>query len=320
MTRSDRSPRLVLRFWLIAVGLEVIFGLALLVVGDAALQRGLDAAGLEFNTDAVTAARLVVGYPAATLAVLLSVGAVAAPDIAVLVVTWRRRGADGLAAVRRRFRFWAPEVGRRRGARVWGAMAVTFIGASLATAGLDAWLLPASDWRWHGDWSLGGLILGLLVAMFLDLGALLEENGWRGYALPRLLRRHSPVVASLILGLMWAGWHYPVKYDAFTTYGVAAVWYLAAFTMKIVILTVVMTYFWQRAGQATILAIAMHGLSNDSLRLQGNLIGDGSLRTDILSELTITMPLLAIALVLILRTHGHLGASQPAVATVESSQ
>jgi CAAX protease family protein len=306
--RADRSPGLTLRFWFIAVGLEVFFGLALLVVGDAALQRGLNATGLKFNTDAVTAARLIIGYPASTLAVLLSVGAVAAPDIAVLVVTWRRRGADGLTAVRRRFRFWAPEVGRRRGVRIWAAMAATFIGASLATAGLDAWLLPASDWRWHGDWGPNGLVLGLLVAMFLDLGAVFEENGWRGYALPRLLTKHSPVVASLILGLMWAAWHYPVKYDAFTTYGVAGVWYLAAFTIKILVLTVVMTYFWQRAGQATILAIAMHGLSNDSLRLQGDLIGDSSLRTDVFSELTITVPLLAVALVLVLRTRGRLGA------------
>lgn len=313
-SQTNRPPRLTFRFWLLAVGLEVLFGLALLVVGDVALQRGLDATGLEFNTDALTAARLVIGYPAATLAVLLSVGAVAAPDIAVLIVTWRRRGADGMAAVRRRFRFWAPDVGRRRGLRIWMAMAVIFIAASLATAGLDAWLLPSTDWRWHSDWSLSGLVLGLLVAMFLDLGAVFEENGWRGYALPRLLTRHSPVVASMILGLMWAAWHYPVKYDAFTTYGVAGVWYLAAFTIKILVLTVVMTYFWQRAGQATILAIAMHGLSNDSLRLQGDLIGEASLRTDVLSELTITVPLLAVALVLVLRTRGRLGAPRAATA------
>ena len=51
LVRADRSLRLTLRFWLVAVGVEVRFGLALLVVGDAALQRGLDATGLEFNTD-----------------------------------------------------------------------------------------------------------------------------------------------------------------------------------------------------------------------------------------------------------------------------
>ncbi len=313
LPRASRPARLTLRFWWVALALEVLFGLALLVVGDAALQRGLDATGLEFNTDAVTAGRLVLGYPAASLAVLLSVGAVAAPDIAVLAVTWGRKALDGLGAVRRRFRFWAPEVGWRRGLRVWGAMLVTFTGASLATAGLDAWVLSPGQWRWHTHGSVGGLAVGLVVAAFLDLGAVLEENGWRGYALPRLIRRHSPVVASLVLGLMWATWHYPVKYDAFTTYGVAGACYLAAFTIKILVLTVVMTYFWQRAGQATILAIAMHGLSNDSLRLQGDLAETTSLRTDVLSELTITLPLLAVAVVLVLWTRGRLG-SDPGVA------
>lgn len=315
LLHTRKRPRLTLRFWLIATALEVAFGLALLLVGDDALQRGLDETGLSFNTDAVTAARLVIGYPAAALAVLLSIGGVAAPDLAVLAVTWRRRGADSLAAVRRRFRFWAPEVGRRRGVRIWVAMTVTFVAASLATAALDAWLMPAGHWQWHGGWGWGGLALGLLVAMFLDLGAVLEENGWRGYALPRLLTTHSPVVASLILGLMWAAWHYPVKYDAFTTYGLSGLWYLAAFTLKIVVLTVVMTYFWQLAGQATILAIAMHGLSNDSLRLQGDLIGGPSLRADVLSELTITVPLLVIALVLVIATRGRLGASREAAVT-----
>lgn len=302
-----RRPRLTLRFWLYAVGLEVMFGASLFLVGDAALQRGLDATGLEFNTDAVTAARLIAAYPAAVGAVLLAVGAVAAPDIAVLLVTFRRRGADGLAAVGRRFRFWAPEIGRREGIHIWVAMTVTFVAASLATAGLNAVLLPSNHWTVRGEWDPTGLLVGLLVAMFLDLGAVLEENGWRGYALPRLLTRYSPLVASLVLGLMWAAWHLPVKYDAVTSYGVVGGWYLAAFTVKIVVLTVVMTHFWQRAGQATILAIAMHGLSNDSLRLQGHLADIVSLRTEVISELTITAPLLAVAVILLIRTGGQLG-------------
>ncbi|MEO7746581.1 MAG: hypothetical protein ABIV05_10185 [Actinomycetota bacterium] len=76
--------------------------------------------------------------------------------------------------------------------------------------------------------------------------------------------------------------------------------------------TVVMTYFWQRAGQATIIAIAMHGLSNDSLRLQGQLVGD-SLQLSVVSELTICAPLALVVALLVWRTHGRLGAPPAAL-------
>jgi uncharacterized protein len=37
-----------------------------------------------------------------------------------------------------------------------------------------------------------------------------EEPGWRGFALPALQQRHSPLVATLILGLGWGVWHIPL--------------------------------------------------------------------------------------------------------------
>jgi membrane protease YdiL (CAAX protease family) len=37
-----------------------------------------------------------------------------------------------------------------------------------------------------------------------------EEPGWRGFALPRLEKRHAPLVATLILGLGWGIWHIPL--------------------------------------------------------------------------------------------------------------
>jgi membrane protease YdiL (CAAX protease family) len=37
-----------------------------------------------------------------------------------------------------------------------------------------------------------------------------EELGWRGFALPRLQKRHSPLVASAILGVLVVIWHAPL--------------------------------------------------------------------------------------------------------------
>ena len=38
-------------------------------------------------------------------------------------------------------------------------------------------------------------------------GPLFEESGWRGFAFPRMQHRFGPVRGSLLLGLLWMGWH-----------------------------------------------------------------------------------------------------------------
>ena len=310
-----RPLRAVARFWLVATGLEVVLAVALLASGaDVAVGRGLEAAGLPFSTDLVTAVRLCILYPAATLGVVLAIAQVAAPDLAVAVIARRiPRGPGSLRAVAALLRFRGPGVSRREAARVWAVALGVLAASSLVTAALDVVLLSPGEHRWPalradlvpGASALGGPVLGVVLALAvtvcLDAGAVFEENGWRGFALPLLLQRFGPTTASVVLGLAWAAWHYPVKYNAFGEYGLAGgAAYLAAFTLKIVLLTVVMTHFWQRVGGSTLLAIAMHGLSNDAVRLQGELLGD-SARVAVLSELTISAPLAVVAVTLALR-------------------
>jgi membrane protease YdiL (CAAX protease family) len=61
-----------------------------------------------------------------------------------------------------------------------------------------------------GAWVLP-LFAEFVRVMFFG-GALGEEIGWRGFALPRLLRSNSPFKASLILGLIWGVWHAPIYF------------------------------------------------------------------------------------------------------------
>jgi membrane protease YdiL (CAAX protease family) len=54
----------------------------------------------------------------------------------------------------------------------------------------------------------------LILPFFLfDAIANGEEMGWRGYVLPRLQAKHSALVSSLIIGVIWGFWHLP-KYLA----------------------------------------------------------------------------------------------------------
>ena len=52
----------------------------------------------------------------------------------------------------------------------------------------------------------------LFILLFIGLG---EEPGWRGFALPQLQRRYTPLGASLILAPLWALWHLPLMGNEF---------------------------------------------------------------------------------------------------------
>jgi uncharacterized protein len=84
---------------------------------------------------------------------------------------------------------------------------VAFLGLALATLAAARQALPrvADFGRFSGIPVMG--LAGVLLLIFA--GALGEETGWRGYALPQLQRRFSPLASSLILAGLWFGWHLP---------------------------------------------------------------------------------------------------------------
>jgi hypothetical protein len=62
--------------------------------------------------------------------------------------------------------------------------------------------------------------------------------------------------------------------------------------LRFVVLSIVMAYFYNRAGESTLIAIAMHGLHNDAVGLMGRITGEG-LVPYIISELALLAPIAA---------------------------
>jgi uncharacterized protein len=77
---------------------------------------------------------------------------------------------------------------------IFAAIYVAGTAAYRALGGMDAgrWLYPPENTQ-H--------VFAMIVM------PLVEEPGWRGFALPRLQPRHGALRASLLVGVLWAFWH-----------------------------------------------------------------------------------------------------------------
>ena len=90
-----------------------------------------------------------------------------------------------------------------------------------------------------------------------------EEIGWRGYALPQLERRFSPLIASLIVAGIWALWHLPLAWATVGYQRSDEPWrYMAWFTLTIVPISCVMTWLFHRAGESVIVVSLLHAAIN----------------------------------------------------------
>ena len=76
----------------------------------------------------------------------------------------------------------------------------------------------------------------LIVPFFLfDAIANGEEIAWRGYVLPRLQAKHSALVSSLIVGVIWGLWHLPKHLSHWDT--TTFVFFMAGITARAVLYT-----------------------------------------------------------------------------------
>jgi hypothetical protein len=177
--------------------------------------------------------------------------AVAAPTLAAIMLTLAWEGWTGLKGL------WASLTRWRFGLQ-WYAFALVVIPAL-------GWLtsrVAGADPKY--DLSTPTLVAAALLNLLI--GPLGEELGWRGYALPRLLRRFNPCAASLILGVIWGLWHLP---SFFLSSLVQADLSLPIFLVGALCLSIIATWLFQHTGASVLITVLLHYTVNFSLSVLG---------------------------------------------------
>ena len=172
------------------------------------------------------------------------------PMIAAMIV----RGRNGVAEVLARLRIWRIPV--RSYAMAGLLMPVVFLVAVL----LDHLLFGADLHRmWLGS-APAFLLASLVWLLFVTSG---EEIGWRGFALPEMLRRGlSPFAASLVLGIVWGIWHLPFYWSGGET-GIPYAFFLALTVGQ----SLVYTALFLRSRGSVLPAILLHATTDLGARL-----------------------------------------------------
>jgi uncharacterized protein len=117
-------------------------------------------------------------------------------------------------------------------------------------------------------------------------GNICEEIGWRGFALPHLQKRYNALIATLIVGTLWALWHLPLVFlvgNPMSEY---------PFLWFIIIVTNAFIYTWiYNSTKGSILLVALfHG----SLNIVGAFIPGVSPVADALLNCVVALILIAV--------------------------
>ncbi|HTQ59808.1 MAG TPA: type II CAAX endopeptidase family protein [Candidatus Solibacter sp.] len=108
---------------------------------------------------------------------------------------------------------------------------------------------------------LGIALIGTYGIVRSVASALGEEIGWRGFLVPELSKTTSFTATSLISGIVWSLWHYPIL--IFSDYNAGTpTWYgLSCFTVMVISISFVFAWMRLKSGSLWTAAI-LHGSHN----------------------------------------------------------
>ncbi len=241
----------------------------------------------------------VLGYRGGVATALLVLGAFG-PLVAALIMV--RLTGD---SVKR----WFRGLFRWRVAPRWYLFA---IGVPIALA-----VLVTAEFALAGnnlDWSLLDTRLAAFLPTLVFVALLQggnEEPGWRGFALPRMQDRFTPVRATLLLGGVWALWHLPLLFamdESSHGLGTGGVLVLGVLTLlSIVGYAFAYTYLLNKTG-SVLLCIILHAGFNTAIASAGLRTEDALQRWDYILTLGLSVLTIWAGVALLIKlTGGRLG-------------
>jgi membrane protease YdiL (CAAX protease family) len=209
--------------------------------------------GLTYGISWILWSPLVIsGQERSPEATLLIISGGFGPLLAALVVTWIVEGGTGLSEWRNRIFKWRVDI------RLYAfALLLPIVGA-FSAFGLYLLLGGTTPEGWTAPpWF--AYIIAFLFVLFLGGGQ--EEPGWRGFALPHLQAKTNPLIASLILGVLWAFWHFPLFFAPASSQSgnsLPFLWYM----LHTVAITIVFTWLFNSTGGSVLLPMLLHARLN----------------------------------------------------------
>lgn len=233
----------------------------------------------------------------ATSGLLNAAAILAGPTLAAFIMTGTTEGGAGVRRLLGRYVLW--RVGIQ-----WYLFAL--IGVPLIM--LLGTVVVSGDLPNLG--ALGGpsyvlSYLAFFVLVFIFGGPLLEEPGWRGFALPRLERLHGPLVGTLILGVLWALWHLPefLVPSWAASSGGGGILGITQFVVITITFAIVITWVFNNTQASLLLVMLVHA----SIDTFGSALGEIFPAPAASSTLPLLVGFGAVAVVLVALTRGRLG-------------
>ena len=189
------------------------------------------------------------GMPSGIPGVVLGVMFLLMPCITAFVLTAISQGKTGVKALWKRF--WNRNLSIKWLLVVLLTFPAFWLIVHLVYRILDRQAYPVFDLP-DPPWKF----FTVFITVFIY--AMGEEFGWRGYVLPRLQVRWSALTSSILVGLLWAGYHLG-NYVLTGSHAGLTFW---EYTLRVILLSILYTWVFNNTKGSVLAVVLFHAASN----------------------------------------------------------